>query len=146
MQRLDHERKLAALKQSHAWQEKSLKAFFLRQHRMKMRRGQEYLPAMNLLFGPPGRPAMPFEAKNRYISPLAVEFQKDKAHENGRQGEKKRPSSPRCGLAAETKRLRDTFRAAARETGNGKGAGSEGATLTKAETRNSKDGRGKHKR
>ncbi len=40
MQRLDQKRKLAAQKQSHVRQEKSLKASFLRQHRMRVHPGR----------------------------------------------------------------------------------------------------------
>lgn len=82
MQRLDQERKVAAQAQSHARQAKSLKASFLRHHRMRMRRGQEHMPAMNLHYGPPGRPAMTYKAKNRFSSALATEMVKEIEHKS----------------------------------------------------------------
>ncbi len=104
------------------------------------------MPAMKLTFGPPGRPAMPYKANNRYISPQANEFRKEKAFEERRQSARHSPSRPRSGLAAETMHLRDAFHDAASKTGNGQSTGSKGTALPKTGSTNSKDGKGRHKR
>ncbi len=146
MQRLDQERKLTALKQSHARQEKSLKASFLRQHRMRMRRGQNHMPAMNLRFDPPGRPAMPYKAKNRYISPLAVEDRKDKVAQADREVAARKRAKVRDDHAPGNTRLRDAFRDAATKTGTSKSAGSKGALRTKAGSKKPENRKDRHKR
>ncbi|MEO1194239.1 MAG: relaxase [Pseudomonadota bacterium] len=144
MQRLDQERKVSAQKQSHARQEESLRASFPRQHRMKMRRRQEHMPAINLHLGPPGRAAMPYKAKKRYISPLAVEFRKDKVLASDRRRSESQRQGGQRKLAEEERDLQSAFRDAARHATNAGSTGSEDRARVKYKsnsTTDCKDGR-----
>lgn len=148
MQQLELRRKDVAMDKSHARQEKSLKASFVRQHRTRMRRGYEHMPSMGLHLGPPGRPAMPYKAKNRYISPLAVDLRKDKVARSDAQVAARKLAKARSENTEEQSSLRDEFRLAASKPklpSEGT-AGKEPAEQVRKKSHKTRDGEGGRKR
>ncbi len=71
---IEQRRKEHAQQLTFARERRSLETAQQRQHAMRMRRGHDHMPAMNLTLGPPGRKAAPYKAKNRYTSTTAKEL------------------------------------------------------------------------
>ena len=69
LQKLDSERRLRALGRIEDREQKSLDEKRLAAQRIKQRGSREQVPAISLELKPRGRPATPYKAKNRYISP-----------------------------------------------------------------------------
>lgn len=69
LQRCDTDRRLRALARIEERERKSLETKALAERRTKQRGRHEHIPAIRLDLKPKGRPAAPYKAKNRYISP-----------------------------------------------------------------------------
>lgn len=112
LQRADMDRRLRALDQIDKRELASIEQSRTTERRRQINARHRHMPAFSMELKPPGRPAAPHKAKNRYISPVRRALEEPEAE---KAQEKKRPIT-----------LSDAFAKVAREeeTGRGDSAGS----------------------
>ena len=112
MQSFEMERKRSALQKSAAREEHSLKLAAEKQRNIRLRRGYEHMPSLQLELSPPGRRAMPHKAKNRFISPTAAVLRRNSTSMSAAGSSHGVSAEP----FSESKKLRDEF-SKARDSG-----------------------------